>query len=883
LTGTATTASYANGLNAANTYTVSQLVTTGKLEAGGNVIAGGQFSGAGTGLTGTAASLTAGTANSVAWTNVSSRPTAVSSFTNDSLYQYHRGDITSLSSSATNVVQPLGTFDGSNITNAPTSGWYNYLSSTHGSYLTSLIANLHRTADWYVGYKEGPGGTPTNPSWYKLLHSGNYTDYTVTKTGTGASGTWAITSSWATNANAVSFTEVELNAPVTVSGTWTSGNGSEWGEPKFGTSFNQFRYTDGNGPYVEYNIPANHHACFISQLQWDTGGYADCHGVQSDGDLVFLRRINTRQLVENSNHGNTIQHDGATVSFVGSGLQAFTKIRITNRSGRIHMTGIAFTRQIDDGYEGTGMVHPAQISHQGSGSGLDADLLDGYNSATANTANTIVLRDASGNFSAGTITATLSGTATIATTANALNTSNSYTGVNFLATGFLQSNSGNIKSDTSFALLTTTNGAQSVSVRGILLGTSYDTTPGANEIRTTNNTSLYLNARGTGDIQFQTADSLKMMLLNNGNVGIGTSSPTAKLESYFSSNAVTINYLATNLNNNSPIPVYGFDVTNGSGETRSIKAGIGYERHLTNGRGTLHFYNDSTNDTQSLSGNRTSAGDIKMSIDNDGNVGIGTPTPTYKLQVQGSFYVNSTAYINGALTVDDNLNLTAGNDFIITDSDGTGTYNFFMDSGVGYIRIDDGGSANGKLNINSGLLYVGASGGNVGINTTSPSALLNVRASTPTGTGTITTGTNILIDSNTNNYITFRNTADNGTYAGLVFLDNNVGGYIAFGNAGAAVGSDSMIYGAYQDHIFQNNYVNETLYNRTETMRIKQSGNVGIGTSNPGRKLDVEGIVRTRGASGTGGFEIGAASSGAAKWRIEWDSASDSLDFNWVG
>ena len=337
----------------------------------------------------------------------------------------------------------------------------------------------------------------------------------------------AATATTATNANAVSFTEVELNAPVTVSGTWTSGNGSEWGEPKFGTSFNQFRYTDGNGPYVEYNIPANHHACFISQLQWDTGGYADCHGVQSDGDLVFLRRINTRQLVENSNHGNTIQHDGATVSFVGSGLQAFTKIRITNRSGRIHMTGIAFTRQIDDGYEGTGMVHPAQISHQGSGSGLDADLLDGYNSATANTVNTIVLRDASGNFSAGTITATLSGTAT---TANALNTSNSYTGVNFLATGFLQSNSGNIKSDTPFALLTTSNGAQALSTRGILLGTSYDTTPGANEIRTTNNTSLYLNARGTGDIQFQTADSLKMMLLNNGNVGIGTSNPGRKLD-----------------------------------------------------------------------------------------------------------------------------------------------------------------------------------------------------------------------------------------------------------------------------------------------------------------------------------------------------------------
>lgn len=46
------------------------------------------------------------------------------------------------------------------------------------------------------------------------------------------------------------------------------------------------------------------------------------------------------------------------------------------------------------------------VTVDGSGSGLDADLLDGMNSATANTVNTIVARDASGNFSAGTITAT---------------------------------------------------------------------------------------------------------------------------------------------------------------------------------------------------------------------------------------------------------------------------------------------------------------------------------------------------------------------------------------------------------------------------------------------------------------------------------------------
>ena len=55
------------------------------------------------------------------------------------------------------------------------------------------------------------------------------------------------------------------------------------------------------------------------------------------------------------------------------------------------------------------------ITVDGAGSGLDADLLDGLNSATANTASTIVARDASGNFAAGTITAALSGNASTAT------------------------------------------------------------------------------------------------------------------------------------------------------------------------------------------------------------------------------------------------------------------------------------------------------------------------------------------------------------------------------------------------------------------------------------------------------------------------------------
>jgi hypothetical protein len=62
------------------------------------------------------------------------------------------------------------------------------------------------------------------------------------------------------------------------------------------------------------------------------------------------------------------------------------------------------------------------LTVDGSGSGIDADLLDGRNSATANTVNTVVHRDSSGNFSAGTITATLVGNVTGNLTGNVTGT-----------------------------------------------------------------------------------------------------------------------------------------------------------------------------------------------------------------------------------------------------------------------------------------------------------------------------------------------------------------------------------------------------------------------------------------------------------------------------
>jgi hypothetical protein len=88
-----------------------------------------------------------------------------------------------------------------------------------------------------------------------------------------------------------------------------------------------------------------------------------------------------------------------------------------------------------------------------------------------------------------------------------------------------------------------------------------------------------------------------------------------------------------------------------------------------------------------------------------------------------------------------------------------------------------------------GLCY---GGGNVGVGTLATAAAkLHVRVSTPTGIGTLPSGVSMISDSSTNNYLLFRNTGDNATYSGIAMQDNNVGGYVIFGNAG---GGGDLLY-----------------------------------------------------------------------------------------
>jgi hypothetical protein len=77
-------------------------------------------------------------------------------------------------------------------------------------------------------------------------------------------------------------------------------------------------------------------------------------------------------------------------------------------------------------------------------------------------------------------------------------------------------------------------------------------------------------------------------------------------------------------------------------------------------------------------------------------------------------------------------------------------------------------------------------------------------------------------------YIEMRNRADVGDHAAILFTDNNVGGYIGFrtyASNNVAAGSDCMIYGTYNDHIFQNGS-SGTFNGKTETFRIYANGSV---------------------------------------------------------
>lgn len=166
---------------------------------------------------------TAAAASSVAWTNVSGRPTAVSSFSNDSGYITSSGSISgsagSLSSNASYMVD-RGNVSEANVNSATSNGFYiqNNAGDSDGLLVFNPGGSLgpFQFHAKYTGLLRFRNRTDSAnwTAWKTVLHDANYTSYSPTLTGSGASGTWSINVTG--SAGSVAWTNVS-GRPTTLS------------------------------------------------------------------------------------------------------------------------------------------------------------------------------------------------------------------------------------------------------------------------------------------------------------------------------------------------------------------------------------------------------------------------------------------------------------------------------------------------------------------------------------------------------------------------------------------------------------------------------------------------------------------------------------------
>ena len=183
-----------------------------------------------------------------------------------------------------------------------------------------------------------------------------------------------------------------------------------------------------------------------------------------------------------------------------------------------------------------------------------------------------------------------------------------------------------------------------------------------------------------------------------------------------------------------------------------------------------------------------------------GDVGIGTTSPDYKLDVAGDIGVNEYIYHNGDADThirfqNNNINIVAGGKSAIK-----------LDTSTGKIQINN---TNENLDVQimaddgNVIFHTDAGTNKVGIGTTSPGCELHVSG----------------------NDVRIRADGDTDSHPGFELSENGTRKWIIY-----------------------NNYTNDNLTFKTNSdirMSIQQDGDVGIGTQSPDTKLHVKGSAGT--------------------------------------
>ena len=357
--------------------------------------------------------------------------------------------------------------------------------------------------------------------------------------------------------------------------------------------------------------------------------------------------------------------------------------------------------------------------------------------------------------------------------------------------------------------------------KGIRFGNSGDhpgvmdgmTSTGANGI-------LYLNLNSIGNV---------ILANGGGNVGIGTTSPTAKLHV-----------------NGGGIRVDEGDISiaNTHDAALSLDAPATYQTYINIYKAGVRKWNVMGADINGTWVWRNEGLSGVLALQQGGNVGIGTTSPTQKLEVAGGIQAAffTTANDAGAL-------------YRLKGQNVDGSYADLVNPGGGAFRIKVNNGATDAVSI--------LNSGNVGIGTTGPAVKLHVNRATSgsqiafgTDEGYLwsyTDGSRNVAGISANADISGASWTAKYTSASLISLDELPGEIHFFLDTGLTAGNPFVPTTRLKlkptELQFQQG---TTISTTTGNLILSPSGNVGIGTTSPTQKLEVAGTVY----STSGGFKF---------------------------